>query len=118
MRPIHIGITVVVLGFLSCSGGDRGGQPVSEETVVRLYAAVLAAQEESGLRGEDSSARTERLDSLFRRHRVTREQLHRAIARYENDLHLWKDFSGKVINQLETMQRQGFLKLNAEPFGR
>ena len=91
--------------FLSCSRQQTETPIIPEDQFSELYAHQLVLQEEANILGTDSTRLIIRLDSLFRAHHVSSEQVRETMAEYRKDLPRWRHFQEITLKRLEAMQQ-------------
>lgn len=104
--PTAFNPILLVVGLLSASCAGRGPIPPAspDPSIVNLFADRMVVQEEARLRGADSTALNNRLDSLYTAYHIPPDRLEAVLENYRKDLNMWKRFYDQVAARLDQMQ--------------
>ncbi len=92
--------------FSSCSNQNTEKNLINEETFVQFTAEYFITQENNTLNSIDSLTGVKRLDSVYLKFNLTKEQIEATRQQYNNDLKKWQVVYEKVITEIESRQKE------------
>jgi hypothetical protein len=104
MRTQHLLLIFLIGIAFSCTNKKPDSVSTIDTLVVNFYADSLVWSEEVKLGGRDSAVFALGIDSLYRIHGVSRENVHTSIGKYQKDLSTWKEFYEMLVKRLEYLR--------------
>src|SRR5262245_17577052 len=95
--------TIVLCLFMGCSSGEPEGV-LDKETFAKVYAAMVENERQSGLQSL-YNVRQYDSDTTLTRLGVTRDQIERTVAYYNQDLRRWHEFYIEAMRAVENDPR-------------